>query len=526
MKRWIVIALLFVLPVFDVRAQEEDSDPKLSTTNSVAKVLFHGKELFEVPDISSVSAEKRVEVILRRLKRAAKSPLISTEDFSIHHDDDLEVSLIMLDADVMCAIWESDAAYHGVPRQKLAEHWQGLVKESIDQYRKDYTGENYVKGAVFSAIATIIFLVIWFVIRLIARKELKAVEKKFAGQKMFKFLDGDSIVTINGNIMKFIRAVVMITVFIFYLNIVLSLFPWTFNLSAKLFKLISTPFIDFGHAFVDNLDELFTLAVIILITNYALRGLRHLFNQIDEGTVRIRGFYQDWADPTYRLVRIVVIVFAAVVAYPSIPGHNSPAFKGISIFMGVLFSLGSTSAVGNIVAGLVLTYMRPFVNNDFVEISGLRGTVISRGTFSTRLKTPTNEIISIPNASVSANHIINFSRMAERGGVNVGTAVTLGYDVPWRKVHELLIASAAGVPDVQENPPPKVLQLGLDDFYVEYKLIVTTSHPERRFPIRSNLHQNIQDNFAKAGIEIMSPHYQANRSGEELTLPDSGSPDA
>ena len=153
MKRWIVIALLFVLPVFDVRAQEEDSDPKLSTTNSVAKVLFHGKELFEVPDISSVSAEKRVEVILRRLKRAAKSPLISTEDFSIHHDDDLEVSLIMLDADVMCAIWESDAAYHGVPRQKLAEHWQGLVKESIDQYRKDYTGENYVKGAVFSAIA-------------------------------------------------------------------------------------------------------------------------------------------------------------------------------------------------------------------------------------------------------------------------------------------------------------------------------------------------------------------------------------
>ncbi|MCK5675973.1 MAG: mechanosensitive ion channel, partial [Verrucomicrobia bacterium] len=212
-------------------------------------------------------------------------------------------------------------------------------------------------------------------------------------------------------------------------------------------------------------------------------------------------------------------VFAAVVAFPFIPGSSSPAFKGISIFMGVLLSLGSTSAVGNIVAGLVLTYMRPFVTDDFVEISGLRGTVVSRGTFSTRLKTPTNEIISIPNASVSANHIINFSRMAEKGGVNVGTAVTIGYDVPWRTVHELLIAAAKGVPDVLEAPPPKVLQISLDDFYVKYKLIVTTEHPELRFPMRSNLHQNIQDNFAKAGIEILSPHYQSDRNGEASTVP-------
>jgi small-conductance mechanosensitive channel len=109
--------------------------------------------------------------------------------------------------------------------------------------------------------------------------------------------------------------------------------------------------------------------------------------------------------------------------------------------------------------------------------------------------------------------------MAERGGVNVGTAITLGYDVPWRKVHALLISAAKGVPDVLENPSPKVLQLKLDDFYVEYKLIVTTKHPERRFPIRSNLHQNIQDNFAEAGVEIMSPHFQANRAGEDAAIP-------
>jgi small-conductance mechanosensitive channel len=526
MKCLIYLAMITVLPFAGLQAQEEVKETQLAPTNSTAVVLFHGRELFEISDISSVTSDQRAGIVLRRIKRAAKSPLISTDNFSIHHDDGLNASLIMLDTDVMLAVWESDAAHHELPREELAEHWAGQIREAIEQYRKDYTAENYTKGAAFAAIATVIFLIIWLVVHMLLRKEMKAVDKKFAHQKMFKFLDGDSLVAMNRSLMKFIRTVVMFTAFIFYLNLVLSFFPWTFNLSAKLFELVSTPIINFGHGFVDNLPNLFALVVVGVLTLFILRSLKNIFAQIGEGKVRIKGFYREWSDPTYRLVRIVVIVFAVVVAFPYIPGSSSPAFKGISIFMGVLFSLGSTSAIGNIVAGLVLTYMRPFVNDDFVEISGLRGTVVLRGTFSTRLKTPTNEIISIPNASVSANHIINFSRMAEKGGVNVGTEITIGYDVPWRKVHELLIASAAGVPDVQEHPPPKVLQLGLEDFYVKYKLIVTTAHPERRFPIRSNLRQNIQDNFTKAGVEIMSPHYQANRDGEDITLPELGSLDA
>ncbi|MDF7822926.1 mechanosensitive ion channel family protein [Pontiellaceae bacterium B12227] len=516
MKRWIVITMLLWLPLAGLQAQEAER------TNSTAVFMFHGRELFEVPDISSVSSEKRVEVLNRRILRAAKSPLVSTEDFSIHHDDELNVSLIMLDSDVLCAVWESDAEHHDVQREKLAEHWQRLIKESIIRYRKDHTTDSYLKSGIMAVLSTIGFLLIWFVIKKISNREIGVIAKKFGGQKMFKFIDGDTIVTINGSIIKFIRFILVTWIFILYLNLILSFFPWTYNLSAKLFDLVSTPVINFGKSFVENIPNLFAMIIIIAITILILRSFKHIFKQIDDGRVRIRGFYRDWADPTYRLVRIVIIIFAAVVAFPFIPGSNSPAFKGISIFMGVLVSLGSTSAVGNIVAGLVLTYMRPFVNDDFVEISGLRGSVVSRGTFSTRLKTPTNEIISIPNASVSTNHIINFSRMAERGGVNVGTAITIGYDVPWRKVHELLIASAEGVDDVLQSPPPKVLQLKLDDFYVEYKLIVTTKHPERRFPIRSNLHQNIQDNFAAAGVEIMSPHFQGNRESEASTIPDMG----
>ena len=517
MKRWFLVLVMMGFSLFGARAAEQ------GVTNETVTVVFHGQELIEVGAVSAVTAENRAETLIRRLSRQAKSPLVSTENLVIHHDENLKASMIMSGSDVICVVWESDAEREGVPRNGLAEQWREIIREVIETHRNDRTSGALVKDSVFAAIATLVFLAVWFVLRLLCRREMKVVEKKFAGQKMFKFLDGDSIVTMNGNLIKFIRVVVMIWVFIIYLNLVLSFFPWTFNLSARLFEMVSIPVINFGHDFVKNLPNLFALVVIGGIVWFVLRGLKHIFEQIGEGKVRINGFYRDWANPTYRLFRIVVIVFAAVVAFPFIPGSSSPAFKGISIFMGILLSLGSTSAVGNIVAGLVLTYMRPFVSKDFVEISGLRGTVVSRGTFSTRLKTPTNEIISIPNSSVSSNHIINFSRMTEKGGVNVGTSVTIGYDVPWRTIHELLISAAVGVLDVLENPAPKVLQISLDDFYVQYRLIVTTKHPELRIRIRSDLHKNIQDRFVKAGIEILSPHYQSNRAGDESTLPDTGS---
>ena len=516
MKYKILFAFLFGFSCAHVQAQEP------TATNETAVVMFHGKELFEVSKISSVSASVRAETLLRRFKRQAKSPLTSTEKFTIHQDDHLMVSVLMSGSEILCAVWEIDAEYYGIPREQLAEQWLNKLKEVIEQYRRDYTVDSILKDSAFAVLATLGFLILWFLVRKLCKKEVALIDSKFAGQKMFKFLDGDSIVTINGSVVKSIRMVVMLCIFIFYLNLVLSFFPWTFNLSAQLFHLISTPVINFGHAFVEHLPNLFALLVIGFIVHLILRGLQNIFSQVGEGKVRIKGFYQDWADPTFRLIRIVIIVFAMVIAFPYIPGSSSPAFKGISIFMGVLFSLGSTSAIGNIVAGLVLTYMRPFVTSDFVEISGMRGIVMSRGTFSTLLKTPTNEIISIPNASVSTNHIINFSRMAAKGGVNMGATVTIGYDVPWRTVHELLIAAATGVPDVLETPEPKVLQLGLDDFYVQYKLIVTTKHPERRVTIRSALHQNIQDQFTQAKIEILSPHYRANRSGEETTIPSLG----
>lgn len=529
MKVWLSGLLVLMLSIAVV-AQEErpehnhavvEIDDSTLTNFPPAVLVFDGQELLHVAGISSLSAEVRVDTMRRSLKRAARSPLVSTKEFVIHHDDRVGVSLIMLNnGQMLCTVWEPDAELNGVSRRELAEQWHETLATAIDHFRQERTTDAILRSSLFAVLATVVFLGIWLVILRIFKREMRFVESRLAGKQTLKLLDGDTIVSIHHNTVKIIRMLIILTVFIGYLNIMLGLFPWTYNLSAGLFSLIRTPVVTFAGAFVDNLPNFFAIGVILTITHFVLKSLKHVFDQIGEGKVRIKGFYTDWADTTYSLIRMVVIVFAAVVAWPYIPGSGSPAFKGISIFMGVLVSLGSSSAMGNIFGGLMLTYMRSFSPGDFVEINNMRGTVMQRRTFATRLRTPTNEIISIPNQAVSANPIINYSRMTKSIGVNIGTSVTIGYDVPWRKVHALLLKSAEGVNDVLDDPAPTILQLSLADFYVKYKLVVSTKEPAKKFRILSDLHQNIQDHFAKAGVEIMSPHYQGNRSGEGPAVPD------
>ncbi|ADE56001.1 mechanosensitive ion channel family protein [Coraliomargarita akajimensis] len=523
-KTWFLGFFVLIASIAGLHAQvpvAEQEEATAADGQGPAMFQFHGVDLFELAQISNFPAEKRVKRLSQRMKRYANSPLIDSREISVYDDENLRVSTITVDSgDIIMGVWEADAALHNLPRQQLAQEWAKQIKDAIDQHRKDYTMENYAKAALLAAVATVVFLILWRLVHLLFRRELRYVEAKFKGKEMLKFLDGDSVVMMNENLMKVLRSGLVLAIFIIYIDVVLSFFPWTYNMSARLFELISKPFVHFGEAFVTNIPNFFALAVIGLILHLILKSTKHVFDQIAEGKVKIKGFYQDWAETTYSLLRILFVVFALVAAFPYIPGSGSPAFKGISIFMGVLVSLGSSSAVGNIFGGLMLTYMRSFQPGDFVKINGMKGTVLGRRTFSTRLKTPTNEIISIPNVAVSSNHIINYSRMTKTMGVNIGAEVTIGYDVPWRTVHELLLKSAEGVPDVLEEPAPTILQLGLGDFYVKYKLVISTKHPERKFRILSNLHQNIQDNFAKANVEIMSPHYQANREGEAITIPE------
>ncbi|RKX33912.1 MAG: mechanosensitive ion channel family protein [Verrucomicrobia bacterium] len=484
-----------------------------------AMLFFHGEELFEIGSVADVPAEQNIEMMQRRLKRLAQSPLFRTDNLRVRDDAEMKVALVFSGDDFICTAWEQEAVLFGKPRLELAEERMAAIAGIINKYRRDYDARSLIKGGIFAVVATVVFWVLILLISKVREKEIAFVERHLEGKKLFGLLEGKSLFVFNVMITRLIKVVLLLWLFAIYVNFVLSFFPWTFNVAATLFDWITTPLLLFWNAFVGQLPDFFALAIIVVITRFVLKGFRYVFDQLKEGHLKIAGFYTDWAQPTYRLVRFAVIVFALVASWPYIPGSGSPAFKGISIFMGVLFSLGSTSVMGNIFSGLVITYMRPFTIGDFVEINETLGTVLDRRTFSTRIRTTKNEVVSIPNSAITSNHIMNHSRRVKKDGVLLYSSVTIGYDVPSETVEELLIQSAEETNGLLQEPAPFVLITSLDDFYITHELNAATRTPEKRPRIYSDLHKRILTNFAEAGVEIMSPHYQHNRTGNETTIP-------
>jgi small-conductance mechanosensitive channel len=509
-----VLCLTYSLPLF-AQEQAEEAPPEATT----APVFFHDRELFSIGPVSKQTAEQRAENLVRQVERIAGSPLLGTDSLLIEDDEDLGVTLILAEDTVVAAVWEQEAESLGKGRLKIAEERMRIIGEAIEDYRHDYSPKAIAEGIFKAIIATAILLLIFVILGWLRRRGEAALERRLQGRTVAKVVRGEGIVIFIKGITRILSMVLVIWLLILFLNFVLAFFPWTLNFAQRLFDLVIAPLKVFGKALIDEIPNFFALAIIIIITRLILRAVKSVFNEIGRGSIVISGFYPDWAGPTYHVVRIMIIAFAVVAAFPYIPASDSPAFKGISVFLGVLFSLGSTSAVANVIAGLILTYMRPFVIGDRVKVGETVGDVTERRLLSTRIHTTKNEQVAIPNMTILNGHIVNYSELAKGEGLILHTAVTIGYDVPWRTVHELLISAAGDTAEVLKEPPPFVLQTALEDFYIRYELNAATDKPERMPAIYSELHQNIQDRFAEGGVEIMSPHYRADRDGGQSTIP-------
>lgn len=305
-----------------------------------------------------------------------------------------------------------------------------------------------------------------------------------------------------------------------FIPLILSLFPQTRGLVARYLDYLIAPLYSLFWGLISFIPNLVFITVVILAVRYALKLLRIIFTEINKGKIAFSGFHQDWAQPTFKLLRVLIIVLAVVLVSPYLPGFGSPAFQGISIFFGILLSLGSTAAIANIVAGVALTYMRPFNVGDRGKIADTMGDVMEKTLLITRVRTIKNVEVTIPNSMVLGSHMINLSALAQESGLIIHTAVTIGYDAPWRKVHELLIAAARATHDVLADPAPFVLQISLNDFSITYELNAYTANVKELLQIQSELHQNIQDRFNEAGVEIMSPTFSAIRDGNQVTIPE------
>ena len=320
-------------------------------------------------------------------------------------------------------------------------------------------------------------------------------------------------------ITKFLRSAAIFFILLTSLIFIFNILPATRWIPLAIFEQAADFSVIVWEAFNELIPNIFALFMIVFITHYALKFLRFFSNGIKQEKIKISGLHPELVDPTYQLLRFFVVAFALVAAYPYIPGSDSPVFRGLSIFIGFLLSLGSTSLVSNIISGIVLTYTRGLKIGDRVKIGDAVGDVVDRNLLVTRIRTIKNVVITIPNGMVINNHIINYSSSAAEQGVILNTTVTIGYDVPWRQVHDLMINAALATPGVLKEPKPFVLQTSLDDYYVSYELNAYTKDPTWMAKIYSALHQNIQDRFTEAKVEIMSPSYAAFRNGNQATIP-------
>ena len=315
------------------------------------------------------------------------------------------------------------------------------------------------------------------------------------------------------------RYMLDLVILIVILPVILRLFPATAHLAVRLIELFLAPLYSLWNFLAENRTDFVTIGIIILIVYLLIRFEQWFFNELAQGGIKIRGFEREWARFTGRLVTFLLIVLGVVVAFPYIPGSDSDAFRGITIFLGALVTISSASAVTNIVSGIIQTYTGSFRNGDVIRIGEVTGIVIEKRLLTTRVRTFKNEDVSIPNSSVLSSNVTNYSNLGKQGKLVLYTTVTIGYDVPWTKVHELLVAAAQAAPDIQSDPAPFVLQTSLNDYHISYQLNCFTRKPEKMPLIYSELHANIQNQFNQAGVEIMSPAYAALRDGNTMTIP-------
>jgi small-conductance mechanosensitive channel len=301
---------------------------------------------------------------------------------------------------------------------------------------------------------------------------------------------------------------VLLVIAYFYLSSVLGTFPWTRSFSLRLLDYVRDPLISMGDALLHSVPNLVFLVILWFLVRYLLRTLRTFFNALRSRRLRLRNFEPEWADPTYRLLRIAIIAFAVVVAYPYIPGSESAAFKGVSIFLGVLLSLGSTSFIANLIAGIALTYRGVFQEGDWVDIDGADGRVEEIRAQVVRLRTRNNELVSIPSSTILNANVTNLSRQVDGLGLVLRSRVSIGYDVDWRRAEALLLEAAGATEGVLDNPAPWVQINELGNFAVDYTLVVRIEAPGPLPRIRTRLNQAILDRFHGAGIQIMSPTYE------------------
>jgi small-conductance mechanosensitive channel len=522
---FVVLLLTLTSPLLGIAQNPTQPENKIDGF----PVMLDGKTLFFIRrGVSSFSAEERANTITRRIERIAQNDSIPIENLTIEQIPDDNSLYLSIDQEVILTVTERDAkAYRSTP-EVLAQQALQKIQVAIAQYRQDRKPEQLLKNIIYTVIATFSFLIISFAVIKISGKLFPFIRRLIESLTPGIQIGNIEIVSSSKISFFWLRVLRMIRLFILFLltfnyaTFVLRLFPWTRVFGESILGYFSRSLELVLSSIGKYLPNAFIIAIIIFVTYYLIRLIKPFFTAIERGNLVIPGFYTDWAKPTYNLLLVIIIALAAIVAFPYLPGFDSPAFRGVSVFLGLLLSLGSTSAIANVIGGIILIYTRAFRIGDHIQVGDVIGDLIEKNFLVIRICTPTNKIITIPNSSLLSSNVINFSISSRELNRNliIQTTITLGYDLPWRKAHKTLIEAALETDHILKEPAPFVLQTSLDNFYISYQLNAYTNQPNLMVIIYSELHQNIQDKCNEAGIEILSPSYTSLRDGNTTTIPE------
>lgn len=487
---------------------------------------FRDTLFFVYNKIGSFNAENRANAITSRIVLLYEDLFFKKDSLKLSKSD-FGVDIVYNSDFVVMSVTDLDGKTIGSSNFDLAQKNLAIIQKTVLFQKENNDVESWLKriGLVLLLISLIVVIVFainklfrWLRFFLIKRQE-----RYFSGLKIKEsyVFSPERHLEFVLKIVSLARIVVLIFTFYISLPAIFSVFPETEAYATTLLKWIFSPAKTALMGFLDFLPNLISILVIVTLFRYLLKAIKFFVDEIQKGQIKIEGFYSDWAKPTFNIIKVLIYAFMIIIIFPYLPGSNSPIFQGVSVFVGVLFSLGSSNAIANMIAGLVITYMRPFKIGDFIKIGDVSGTVIEKTSLVVRVRTPKQEDITIPNATVLSSSSINYSAntFGNNSGLLIHTTVTIGYDCPWNDVHKALMEAALRTDLLEKMPEPFVLQTSLDDFYVAYEINAYTKQPNQQPLIYSKLHQNIQDCFNEAGIEIMSPHYNSHRDGNRTTIP-------
>jgi len=488
-----------------------------------APVVLDGEELFRVRGVSAYPAEARAQAVQQRIADAAANHALAPESIQVVPVAD---SLrIVANGQPLAAVVDADAALEGVSKTNLAAIQAERIRRAIVDYRAARAAPALRRAALDTAIATLVLLAVvaalaffwrWFDRLVRGRVDARI---KTVGIQSFEVVRAEHIRGVLRSLLLAARALVLLALVLVYLGVVLAEWPWTRGAAHDVAGFALGPLRTIGRGILANVPPLVFLAVLFVIVRVALRLIHLFFDSVGTGAVTLANFDRAWAQPTYKLVRIGIVAFALVVAYPYIPGSQSDAFKGVSLFIGIVFSLGSSTAISNMIAGYMMTYRRAFKVGDRVTIGSTTGDVLETRLQVTHLRTLKNEEVIIPNSQILSDAVINYGSLMRDRGLVLHTEVGIGYETPWRQVEAMLLEAASRVPGQPEPARPYVLMKKLGDFAVTYELNLFCTDVKAILPMYTAMYRGILDVFNEYGVQIMTPAYEGDPAEPKIVPP-------